>query len=91
MEHCFEVEFASALLEEILETLAKEVHHHHVIHLAILSLLIADEVKEGDEGLATQLVNQLALPEEHNVALHFYGFFLHSERKLINYLEKSEE
>ena len=77
MEYCIEVEFASALLEEILQTLTKEVHHHNVIHLAIFSLLIADEVKEGDEGLATQLVNQLALPEEHNVALHFYGFFLH--------------
>ena len=50
---------------------------YDIIHLAIFSLLIADEVKEGDEGLATQLVNQLALPEEHNVALHFYGFFLH--------------
>ena len=57
MEHCFEVKLASALLEEIFETLAEEVHHHHVIHLAVLSLLIADEVKEGDESLATQLVD----------------------------------
>ena len=53
MEHCFEVKLASALLKEILKTLAEEVHHHHVIHLAILSLLIADKVKEGDEGLTT--------------------------------------
>ena len=82
MEHCFEVEFASALLKEILETFAEEVHHHHVIHLAILSLLIADEVKEGDEGFTTQLVNQLTLPEEHNVALHFYGFFLHKRERV---------
>ena len=53
MEHCFEVKLASALLKEILKTLAEEVHHHHVIHLAILSLLIADKVKKGDEGLTT--------------------------------------
>ena len=53
MEHCFEVKLASALLKEILKTLAEKVHHHHVIHFAILSLLIADKVKKGDEGLTT--------------------------------------
>ena len=82
MEHGFEIKLASALLEEILETLAEEVHHHDVIHLPVIGLLIADEVKEGDEGLAAQLVDQLALPEKHNVALHFYGFFLHKRERV---------
>ena len=57
MEHCFEVKLASALLKEILKTLAEEVHHHHVIHLAILSLLIADKVEEGHKSLSAQFVD----------------------------------
>ena len=47
-----------------------------MVHLAVLGLLIADEVQEGHEGLAAQLVNQLALPEEHDVSLHLDCFFL---------------
>ena len=77
VEHGLEVELASALLEEVFETLAEQVHDHHVVHLAVLGLFVADEVEEGDEGLSAQLVNELALPEQHDVSLHLDGFFLH--------------
>ena len=75
MEHCLQVELATTLLEEVFQTLAQQVHYHDVIHLAILCLLVADEVKEGDKSLASKLVNKLALPEQHDMPLHFYCFF----------------
>ena len=71
-----EVELSAALLEEVFKTLSEQVHDHDVVHLAILSLLIADKVQEWDKGLSSQLVNQLALPEEHDVTLHFHSFLL---------------
>lgn len=77
VQHCFQVKFAPALLEEIFERFSKEVHDHNVVHLTIISLLITNEVEEGDEGLASHLVDQLGFPEEHNVSLHFNCFFLH--------------
>lgn len=76
VQHCFEVELTAAFLEEVLEGLAKQVHNHDVEHLAVVRLLVAHEVQEGHEGLAAHLVNQLALPEEHNVPLHLHCFFL---------------
>ena len=74
MEDTLEVELAPTLLEEVLETLAQKVHHHDVIHLAVLCLLVADEVQEGHKGLATELVNELALPKQHDMPLHFHCF-----------------
>ena len=71
-----EVKLASALLKEVLQRLAEQVHHHHVVHLAVVGLFIAHEVQEGHEGLAAHLVDQLRLPEQHNVSLHFNCFFL---------------
>ena len=53
MEDCLKVEFAATLLEEIFQTLAQQVHHHDVIHLSVLRLLVADEMEEGDKGLAS--------------------------------------
>ena len=44
-QYGLEVELASALLEEVLEGLAQQVHHHHMIRLVILRLLISHEVK----------------------------------------------
>ena len=76
VEASLEVELSAALLEEVFKTLSEQVHDHDVVHLAIFSLLIADKVQEGDKGLASQLVNQLALPEEHDVTLHLDSFFL---------------
>jgi len=75
MEDCLKVELATTLLEEVFQTLAQQVHHHDVIHLAILRLLVTDEMEEGDKGLASKLVNELALPEQHDMALHFHCFF----------------
>ena len=76
MEHGLEVKFPAALLEKVFETLPEQVHDHDVVHLAVFGLLVADEVQEGDEGLASELVNQLALPKQHDVALHLNCFFL---------------
>ena len=77
MEHSFEVELATALLKEILQTLSEKIHDHDVVHFTVLSLLVANEVEEGHEGLAAELVNELALPEKHDVALHLHCFFLY--------------
>lgn len=73
-----EVELAATLLEQILQTLAEQVHDHHVVGLAVLSLFVADEVEHGNVSLAAELVDQLALPEEHDVALHLHCFLLHN-------------
>ena len=74
MEDGLEVEFAATLLEEIFQTLAQQVHHHDVVHLPILGLLVADEVEEGYKGLATELMDKLALPKQHDMPLHFHCF-----------------
>lgn len=74
----FQIELAATLLEEILQTLTQQVHHHHVEHLAIVSLLVANEVQEGHEGLSAHLMDEFGLPEQHDVALHLDCFFLWS-------------
>ena len=45
---------------------------------AIFGLLVAHEVQERHVGLASQLVDELALPEEHDVSLRLDRFFLKS-------------
>ena len=77
MQNSFEVEFATALLEQVLKTLSEQVHYHDMVHFSVLSLLVADEMQERHEGLASQLVDQLTFPEEHDMTLHLYGFFLY--------------
>lgn len=47
-EHGLQVELSAALLEEVLKTLAQQVHHHHVVGLVVVSLLVAHEVEVGD-------------------------------------------
>jgi len=76
MKHSFEIELPATLLKQVLETFAEQVHDHNVIHLSILCLLIAHEVKERNECLAPEFVNQLAFPKQHDVSLHFNCFFL---------------
>lgn len=71
-----EIKLVSALLEEILKGFTEQVHHHHVEHFTVLSLLVANEVKEWNKSLTTHLMDQFGLPEEHNVPLHFHSFFL---------------
>jgi hypothetical protein len=80
VEHSFQVEFAPALLEEVLQRLAEQIHDHNVVHLAVIGFLVANEVQERNEGLAPHLVDELGLPEKHNVSLHFNCFFLNSKR-----------
>ena len=89
MEARFEVELAAALLEKVLETLAEQVHDHNVVGLAVVGLLIADEVQEWHVSFATQFVNQLALPEEHDVALSFNRFFLHKSPQKVTVSKSS--
>ena len=76
MKAGLEVKLSAALLEKVFEGFAQKVHHHDVVHLAILSLLVAHKVEERHEGLPSELVDQLALPEEHDVSLHFDSFLL---------------
>jgi hypothetical protein len=47
-ENSLQIELSSALLEEILKTLAEEIHHHDVVGLVIVGLLISNEVKVRD-------------------------------------------
>ena len=81
MKDGLQIKFAAALLEEIFEGLAQQIHDHHVEHFAVVGFFVADEVKEGHEGLATHLVDELALPEEHDVPLHLDSFFLQIQSK----------
>jgi len=53
VEAGLKIELATALREQILETLAEQVHHHHVVGLAVFSLLVTDKVEEGDVRLAS--------------------------------------
>jgi hypothetical protein len=71
-----QVELAAALLEKILETLAKEVHNHNMVLFAFVGFFISHVMEAGDASLSAELVNQFALPEKHNVLLRFFGFFL---------------
>lgn len=71
-----EIKLVSALLKEILKGFTEQVHHHHVEHFTVLSLLVANEVKEWNKSLTAHLMDQFGLPEEHNVPLHFHSFFL---------------
>ena len=78
MQDSFQIEFTTALLEEVFKTLSKQVHDHDVVHFSIFSLLVSNEMKEWHEGLASKLVDQLALPEKHDVSLHLDSFLLYS-------------
>ena len=82
VEAGLEVEFSSALLEVVFETLAEEVHDHDVVHLAVLGLLVADEMQIGNRRLAPQLVDQLGLPEKHNVLRIFHSLFYFSCKEI---------
>jgi len=95
VQHSFQVEFAPALLEQVFQRLAQQIHHHHVVHLTVVGFLVADEVQEGHEGLATHLVDEFGLPEEHNVSLHFNCFFDFGSEEfsslfLLNFINFSE-
>ena len=48
-----------------------------MVHLTVFCLLVTYEVEEGHKRFTAQLVDQFALPEKHDVLLHFDRFFLH--------------
>ena len=74
MENCLEIELSSALLEQVLKRLSEHVHHHYVIHLAILSFLISYKMKIGYSGFTSQFVDKFGLPEKHDVLLVLDSF-----------------
>ena len=82
VEASLEVKFPSALLEVVFETLAEEVHDHDVVHLTILRLLVADEMQIRNRRLASQLMNQFRLPEEHNVLGIFHSLLNFSSEEV---------
>jgi len=69
MENCLEVKLSAALLEQVLKRLSEHVHHHYVIHLAILGFLITYEMEIWYSGFASQFVNKFGLPEKHDMLL----------------------
>ena len=50
-------------------------------HLALFGLLVSHEMQEWHKSLASQLVDQLALPEQHDVLLALYSFFLYISKQ----------
>ena len=79
VQHCLQIKLAPALLEQVLETLAEQIHDHNVVHLAVFGLLVADKMQEGHEGLAAQFMDKFTLPEEHYMPLHFDSFLLQTD------------
>ena len=47
-----------------------------MVGLSIRRLFVADVVERGHVGLAPELVDELGLPEEHDVLLVWHCFFL---------------
>ena len=50
---CLQVKLATALLEQIFQTLSEEVHDHHVVLFTFVCFLITDVVEAGHACLAT--------------------------------------
>jgi hypothetical protein len=76
MAHSFQVEFSSALLEQVFQTLTKQVHDHDMVLLSIVCFLITYIVETGYACFATQFMDELALPKKHDVLLGLLSFFL---------------
>ena len=87
-EDCLSVKLAFAHLEEVLKRGAKQVHDHDMKALVVVYLLLSHvlEVRDaGYEGIlglgmeltfASQLVDQLAFPVEHDMLLVLHSFLL---------------
>lgn len=63
VEHCLQVKFAVTFLEQVLERLSELVHNHNMVHFAALCLLVTNEMEVWHCSFASQLVDQLRLPE----------------------------
>jgi hypothetical protein len=53
-----QVEFMTALLEQVLKTFAQQVHDHNVEHAAVIKLFVAHKVKERNKSLSSHCVDQ---------------------------------
>ena len=74
VQNGLEVESPPALLEQIFERFAEHVHDHDVVHLTVLGFLVTNEVKIGYSRLSSKFVDELGLPEKHDMLLILYGF-----------------
>lgn len=74
-EHSLEVELALAGLEQVLKGRSEEVHHHHMEALVGDRVVRSNVVQIWHVGLASELVDELGLPEEHWVPLILLCFF----------------
>jgi len=75
VQDSLEVEFATALLEQVFERLSEQVHYHNVVHLAIFGLLVTNKMEVWYSGLSSELVDEFGFPEKHDVLLVLHGFF----------------
>ena len=58
MTDSLQVKLSAALLEEVLERLAEQIHDHDMVHLTVVCLLIADEVEEWHVCFTAHFVNE---------------------------------
>jgi hypothetical protein len=58
MEYSAYVELATALLEQVFQALAEQIHYHHVVSLSIGRLFISDVVEGGNVCFSPKLVDQ---------------------------------
>jgi len=80
VEHSAHIELSPTLLEEILQALTQQVHHHHVEDGAISALLIAYIMQCRHVGFTPELVNEFGFPKEHDVLLIWDCFLLHADK-----------
>ena len=53
MKDSFQIKLMTTLLEQVLQALPKQIHHHHMVHLTVVSFLITYEVEKGHESFST--------------------------------------
>ena len=69
VENSLEVKLMMAFLEKVLQGLAELIHNHNMVHLAVFSFLISNEMKIRYCGLSSKFVDELGLPKEHDMLL----------------------
>lgn len=74
-EYGFQVKRSFAGLEQILKGGPEQVHDHHVKILVWHTVVSTDVVESRHTCFAAELVNQLALPKQHDVLLVLRRFF----------------
>lgn len=74
-QRCFQVELAAALLKEVFKRKAKLLHDHHIMGLSLVGFIVTHVVELRNSRFVSELVDQLALPEEHGVVLALLCLF----------------